>query len=194
MVVFAHGSRVKCSEEPGGPRGRCGLRSAGCLTLSEIHAALDDAGESLGTPRVIAWSAVGVALAVVALIGTILESAPRANHVIAGYLVLVVLAAPSHWFVAFTGGMGIADAFATSGGDHAPWGGLLYMASGLALLALVGIAVRRMWLRSAWSHGGPSFLSTSAGAMTPAGTQPGCGCSRPRHPGRLARRLSRRWG
>lgn len=81
-----------------------------------------------------------MALAVVGLIGTILERAPGTRHVIAGYLALLVLAAPSHMFVAFTGGMGIADAFATSGGDNAPWGGMLVLASGLALLALLGIA------------------------------------------------------
>ena len=112
-------------------------------SLDEIHAAMDAAGETLGAPRVIAWSAVGVALAVVGLIGTILERAPRPRHVVAGYLALLVLAAPSHMFVAFTGGMGIADAFATSGGDHAPWGGMLYLASGLALLALLVLAFVR---------------------------------------------------
>jgi hypothetical protein len=117
-------------------------------TLPEIYAALDSAGETLGAPRVIAWSAVGVALAVVGLIGTILERAPRARQIIAGYLALLVLAAPSHMFVAFTGGMGIADAFATSGGDHAPWGGVLYLASGLALLALLGIAGWKKRLRA----------------------------------------------
>lgn len=110
-------------------------------SLSEIYAALESAGETLGAPRVIAWSAVGVALAVVGLIGAILERAPRPRRVVAGYLALLVLAAPSHMFVAFTGGMGIADAFATSGGDHAPWGGLLYAASGLALLALLVLAL-----------------------------------------------------
>lgn len=115
--------------------------------LGEIYTALDDAGESLGAPRVMAWTAVGVALAAVALISTLLTTAPRMTDVIAGYLSLIVLAAPSHWFVAFTGGMGIADAFATSGGDHAPWGGLLYTASGLALLALIGMAVRGKRLR-----------------------------------------------
>lgn len=118
-------------------------------TLGEIYAALDAAGESLGASRVIAWSAVGVALAAGALIATILAKAPRAGGVVAGYLALIVLAAPSHWFVAFTGGMGIADAFATSGGDHAPWGGLLYTASGLALLALVGMAAQGKWFRGA---------------------------------------------
>lgn len=118
-------------------------------TLGEIYAALDAAGETLGAPRVIAWSFVGVVLAVVGLVGTILERAPRARHVIACYLAVLVLAAPSHMFVAFTGGMGIADAFATSGGDHAPWGGMLYVASGLALLALLGLAVGRAGPRRA---------------------------------------------
>lgn len=118
-------------------------------TLGEIYTALDDAGESLGAPRVIAWSVVGAALAAVALTAAILTKAPRASDVVAGYLALIVLAAPSHWFVPFTGGMGIADAFATSGGDHAPWGGLIYTGSGLALLALLGMAVRGKRLRGA---------------------------------------------
>ena len=64
-------------------------------TLGEIYTALDDAGESLGAPRVIAWSVVGIALAAVALRATILAKAPCASHVIAGYLALIVLTAPS---------------------------------------------------------------------------------------------------
>ncbi|WP_066438307.1 hypothetical protein [Arthrobacter sp. EPSL27] len=118
-------------------------------TLGEIHGAMTEAGESLGAPRVIGWSAVGIAVAAAGMIGTLRADAPRAGQVASIYLALLVLAAPSHMFVAFTGGMGIADAFATSGGDHAPWGALLYLASGMALVALAGIAVWRTKFRHA---------------------------------------------
>jgi hypothetical protein len=67
-------------------------------TLGEIYTALDDAGEPLGATRVIAWSVVAVALAAVALRTTILTRSPQTSNVIAGYLALIVLAAPSHWF------------------------------------------------------------------------------------------------
>lgn len=43
----------------------------------------------------------------------------------------------------FPAGMGVADAFATSGGDHAPWGVLLYIVSTVAFLALLVVAVHR---------------------------------------------------
>ncbi|MCB5273327.1 hypothetical protein BJG92_00847 [Arthrobacter sp. SO5] len=110
-------------------------------SLREIYAAMESARESLAAPLVFAWSLAGITLAVGVLIGTLLARKPVVRQVIAGYLGLLVLAAPTHWYVAFPGGMGIADAFNTSGGDHTPWGGLLYAVSAAALLALVGIAV-----------------------------------------------------
>lgn len=60
----------------------------------------------------------------------------RVKKVLALAVLLLVLAAPSHWFAAFPAGMGIADAFATHGGDHAPWGVVLYAISADALVAL----------------------------------------------------------
>lgn len=125
------------------------LAAAPGATLGEIHRAMNEAGESLGAPRVFAWCAVGVALAAAGMIGTVRADTPRTGQVASIYLAFLVLAAPAHMFVAFTGGMGLADTFATSGGDHAPWGALLYLASGTALVALAGIAVWRTKLRHA---------------------------------------------
>ncbi|WP_235036400.1 hypothetical protein [Arthrobacter sp. 18067] len=51
-------------------------------------------------------------------------------------LLILGLVAPAHWYASFSAGMALADAFFISGGDHAPWGGLLYLFSGVALLAL----------------------------------------------------------
>jgi hypothetical protein len=47
---------------------------------------------------------------------------------------------------AFPAGMGIADAFGISGGDHAPWGAVLYTVSALAFLALLVLGIR--WKKS----------------------------------------------
>lgn len=71
-------------------------------------------------------------------------------------LLVLAMAAPSHWFVSCPAGMGIADAFATTGGDHAPWGGVLYAVSASALLTLVVVLVvdgRAAWFRRPRSAG-----------------------------------------
>ena len=111
-------------------------------TMEEIHAGLDQANESLGAPVVIVWAAVGVLLAAgLVVVGAGKRSDLPAKTVLVIDLLLLVFAAPSHWCAAFPAGMGIADAFATHGGDHAPWGIALYAASALALAALFAIAV-----------------------------------------------------
>lgn len=106
-------------------------------TLHEIHAGLARANESLAAPVVLAWAATGVLLAASVLVATLTRSISRVKNVVVLDLLLLVLAAPPHWFAAFPAGMGIADAFATRGGDHAPWGMVLYTVSAVALVALV---------------------------------------------------------
>ncbi|MCU1530840.1 MAG: hypothetical protein JWO49_411 [Arthrobacter sp.] len=109
-------------------------------TLEEIHAGLDQANESLAAPTVIAWAIIGFGLAALVLLRALIRPKSRVKDVLALDLLLLVLAAPSHWFAAFPAGMGIADAFATHGGDHAPWGMVLYAISAVALAALALVA------------------------------------------------------
>lgn len=109
-------------------------------TLEEIHADLDQANESLAAPTVIAWAIIGFGLAAIVLLRALVRPESRVKDVLALDLLLLVLAAPSHWFAAFPAGMGIADAFATHGGDHAPWGMVLYAISAVALVALSIVA------------------------------------------------------
>lgn len=109
-------------------------------TLEEIHAGLDQANESLAAPTVIAWAIIGFGLAAIVLLRALVRPESRVKDVLALDLLLLVLAAPSHWFAAFPAGMGIADAFATHGGDHAPWGMVLYAISAVALVALSIVA------------------------------------------------------
>ena len=110
-------------------------------TLAEIHALLDRANESLAAPAVLIWAATGVLLAAAVLIAGLKHSI--SGRAAAGlYLLLLVLAAPSHWMASFPAGMGLADAFAISGGDHAPWGKVLYAVSALSLVAVFVVIVR----------------------------------------------------
>jgi hypothetical protein len=118
------------------------LAAAPGATLDEIYLALSLANESLGAPRVLAWAVIGVVLAaLVLLLSVVLPSMPPAV-VLATDLWLLVLAAPAHMFVAFGAGMSLADTFGIGGGDHAPWGAVLYALSAVALLALIALAVR----------------------------------------------------
>ncbi len=116
--------------------------------LEEIHAGLERANETLAAPWVVTWAIIGPVLAVLVVVLAAVIPKTRAKYVVAADLVLIVLAAPSHWFAAFPAGMGIADAFATSGGDHAPWGMVLYGVSFVALV-LVFVAALVLIVRAA---------------------------------------------
>lgn len=106
-------------------------------TLGEIHAQLEQANETMAAPLVLAWAIIGTALAAAVLVAALKGSITRARGVIVLDVLVLVLAAPSHWFASFPAGMGIADAYVTSGGDHAPWGMVLYAVSAAASVALI---------------------------------------------------------
>lgn len=108
-------------------------------TLDEIHTGLSQANESMYPPVVLTWAAIGTALAAGVLLATARRSSRRTSTVLMLYLALLVLAAPSHWYASFSAGMALADAFGISGGDHAPWGKLLYVVSAAAFLALAAV-------------------------------------------------------
>ncbi|WP_308810256.1 hypothetical protein, partial [Arthrobacter sp. HMWF013] len=110
-------------------------------TLAEIHAAMDRANESLAAPAVLMWAATGPVLAAVVLIAGLRRSI-SGKTAAALDLLLLVLAAPSHWMASFPAGMGLADAFGISGGDHAPWGKVLYAVSAVSFVALLALAIR----------------------------------------------------
>lgn len=111
-------------------------------TLDEIHADMARANESLSAPMVLVWAATGALLAAAVLVAALKKSISiKATAVL--YLLVLGLGAPSHMVASFPAGMGVADAFATSGGDHAPWGRVLYIVSAVAFLALLAVAVPR---------------------------------------------------
>lgn len=106
-------------------------------TLGEIHTELAQANETMAVPLVVAWAVIGTALAAVVLLAAWRGSIARVRGVVVLDLLILALGAPSHWFASFPAGMGIADAFATTGGDHTPWGMVLYGVSVAALVALI---------------------------------------------------------
>lgn len=111
-------------------------------TLGEIRADMARAQEPLSASWVVGWAGIGLLLAALVLRVTVVRRTIRVNLVVAMYLVLVVFAAPGHIFVAFGPGMSLADTFMISGGDHAPWGGVLYLFSAAALVALIVLIIR----------------------------------------------------
>jgi hypothetical protein len=111
-------------------------------TVAEIHAVMDGANETLAAPAVLAWAAIGISLSAVVLIAAMRRSIPGGTAA-ALDLLLLVLAAPSHWMASFPAGMGLADAFAISGGDYAPWGKVLYTVSAISLAGLLAGVIRR---------------------------------------------------
>ncbi len=109
--------------------------------LGQIYADVEAAGESMGVGFVIVFLALGPAIAMALL--TRARKAPRS--VVAGwYLALVALGAPAYFWASFGPGLALADAYLASGGDHSAWGLVLYALSGLALVALIAVAARRL--------------------------------------------------
>lgn len=104
------------------------------MSLQEIKSAMSSANEPLVEAPVYVWALAGpiIALAVGAFSIVRFPDLPWTTTRL--FLILIILGTPTYFFASFNPGMSIADAFATSGGDHAPWSRTLY---GMSLLSLV---------------------------------------------------------
>ncbi|MCO1338257.1 hypothetical protein BJH93_05010 [Kocuria polaris] len=105
---------------------------------------MDGVGKSLNAPVVIGWAAIGIVLAAAVLIAALRRRISTGTALVLS-LLLLLLAAPAHWFVSFAPGMMLADTFLIDGGDYAPWGMWLYGVSAAAGVALsvLGIMMGR---------------------------------------------------
>ncbi len=105
------------------------------LSLGQIHAQLDAVNESIATSWVLTWMGVGLGLG-----GFILLQAVGRNSTVSRSvtmtLVVLALGAPAYWIASFPAGMSLADTFATSGADHAPWALVLYSMSAASIAGL----------------------------------------------------------
>ncbi|PZQ89895.1 MAG: hypothetical protein DI534_09040 [Leifsonia xyli] len=121
------------------------------MTLDEIYAGLAAAGELPSPALPIAWALLWC-LVVLALIVCAALPQPRIRRLmtarrLAGFGILgIAVVAGGSWFVGFGMGMGMADAFMTSGGDAAASGPMLTMVGILFALAalLIGLLPSRI--------------------------------------------------
>lgn len=116
------------------------LAAAPGRTLDEIRFAMSDAGESLMPGQTFFILGVGVALAVVLAVVVVGTGAHPLVPVL-GFLALLMLGAIGYFAASFGAGMGLADAFGISGGDHSPWALPLYVVSVLSGVVLVAVGV-----------------------------------------------------
>lgn len=104
------------------------------MSLQEIKTAMSSANEPLVEAPVYVWALTGPIIALAFGIFSIARFPDATWTITRMFLILIILGTPTYFFASFSPRMSIADAFATSGGDHAPWSRVLY---GMSLLALV---------------------------------------------------------
>ncbi|MFF2843399.1 hypothetical protein [Paenarthrobacter sp. NPDC057981] len=112
-------------------------------SLEEIHAGLARGNESISVAAVVAWSSIGTVLAGVVVLLTATRVVSRMRIVVILDLLILSMGAPIYFVTSFPAGMALADAFFISGGDYAPWGGLLCLVSAAALTAALLVTIFR---------------------------------------------------
>ena len=107
------------------------------MSLQEIKTAMSSVNEPLVEAPVYVWALAGPVLALTVGTFSIMKFPGLSWTIARFFLILIMLGTPSYCFVSFSPGMSIADAFATTGGDHSPWSRILYGMSFLALFLLL---------------------------------------------------------
>lgn len=102
------------------------------MSLQEIKTAMSSANEPLVEAPVYVWALAGPVLALAVGTFSIMKFPDLPWTIARFFLLIIMLGTPTYYFFSFSPGMSIADAFATTGGDHAPWSRILY---GMSLLA-----------------------------------------------------------
>ena len=110
------------------------------MSLQEIKTAMSSANEPLVEAPVYLWAVAGPVLALTVGTFSIMKFPDLPWTITRFFLIIIMLGMPTYYFFSFSPGMSIADAFATTGGDHAPWSRILY---GISLLALFLLLVTR---------------------------------------------------
>ncbi|MCC3298987.1 hypothetical protein [Arthrobacter caoxuetaonis] len=107
------------------------------MSLQEIKTAMSSVNEPLVETPVYAWALAGPVLALTVGTFSIVKFPDLPWTITRYFLILIMLGTPTYYFVSFSPGMSLADAFSTTGGDHSPWSRILYGMSILALILLL---------------------------------------------------------
>ncbi|NUL47544.1 hypothetical protein F7P69_20415 [Cellulosimicrobium funkei] len=110
--------------------------------LAQIRSSMAAADEDLHIAPVVGVLGFGVVLTAVLLIFMLRGRAASFNVGLLG-LGLLALGAVAYFWASFNAGMSLADAFGISGGDYAPWGGVLTRVSAAALVVFVAASAWR---------------------------------------------------
>ncbi len=110
-------------------------------SLAQIHREMAAAGESPWTAGTLTVLGIGVALALLVLVLLWVRDDRSALAAALAYLGLLVCGAPAYFIASFGPGMALADTYGISGGDHAPYGLVLYAISALAVVAMAVVAI-----------------------------------------------------
>lgn len=111
------------------------------VSLQQIYADVEAAGQSMDVWLVVTFLAVGpLATLAIAVLATIRSVSPWLPSMVG--LALLALGPVAYWWASFAPGMGLADTYLISGGDHSPWAWPLVIVSLLAFVALVALGVR----------------------------------------------------
>ncbi|MGO3885408.1 MAG: hypothetical protein ACTJHU_03840 [Mycetocola sp.] len=124
------------------------------LSLFEIHREMAAQNEELDPVFPLIFAGVGVLLAVAVVAVAFAWSGATTEIVLVAVGVILMLGAPAYWIASFGPGMSLADAFYTSGGDHAPWAIPLYAVSIAGFVCVITLLVRQV-MRAAQHSGRP---------------------------------------
>lgn len=109
----------------------------------EIKTAMSAANEPLVEEPVYVWALAGLVLAAVVGVLAVVKWPDSPWMITRLFLIIIMVGMPTYFLASVNPGMSIADAFATSGGDHAHWSRILYGTSLLSLIFFVVTLTKR---------------------------------------------------
>ena len=139
------------------------------LSYAQIVATLDRNGVSMvaSVVAMVAYSVVGIALALPVGISALAGRIGTWGASV-WLLAVIVCGAPAYFMSGFGLGMDVADTFGTTGGDHTPVGGILYLVSAAALVALCLLLVPGAYVARRARRRRAAYADASSSGITSA--------------------------
>lgn len=111
------------------------------VPLKQIWQDVAMANESMSAPFVIGVMVLGPVMAMTVLFKAVIRADMNPLAMVTGYLAILMFGSIAYFVASFGPGMALADTYGIDGWNYAPWALPLYVLSGVALLALIGITV-----------------------------------------------------